>query len=247
MERLETQVDTILDEDNFNPSRTIIVQRLSDEPGKTPHDLAQALVRDGLGLPTEVVRAKRLQGRNGRPGLLKAELPSQDHKVAVLKRKQNLKASQRYGNVYIRSSQTHEERVAQSNLMVIVDTIPELKGRYRFAGNGRPVEKTIPGVRSQDMAAPPPPGPSPQSRNISPMQHVSPVMHHPPTGAIYLNNPPPSYGSPMMNNSGMIHTPNQGNQPPRMMYPPHAPMVHMGTPRPPRRDAQPRQLDYNPE
>ena len=58
VERLKTQVDTILDEDNFNPSRTIIVQSLSDEPSITPHNLAQALVRDGLGLPTEVVRAK---------------------------------------------------------------------------------------------------------------------------------------------------------------------------------------------
>ena len=68
------------------------------------------------------------------------------------------------------------------------------------------------------------------------MQHVSPVMHHPPTGAIYSNNPPPIYGSPMMNNPGMKHPPNQGNQPPGMMlYPSHAPME---TPRPPRRDAQ---------
>ena len=143
IDNVESQVQDMVAGDNYNPDRTLVVTKLNEEPGSTVFDQAQALVRDGLGLATQVVRAKRLQGRNGNPGIVKVELPSLEKKVEALRRKPNLQSQRRYERVYVRSSQSHEERVAQSNLKVIVDAIPELRGRYRFAGNGRIVDKTV--------------------------------------------------------------------------------------------------------
>ena len=54
---------------------------------KSPQDQAQELLLDGLDLDTPVVRGKRLQGRNDKPGFMKAELPSPEHMVKALWRK----------------------------------------------------------------------------------------------------------------------------------------------------------------
>ena len=96
MNQVENNIQDIKDEDHFNPTRTLVVARLSEERGKSVQDQAQELIHAGLGLDMPVVRAKHLQGRNGRSGLVKAELPSQDHKIQALRRKHNLKANIRY-------------------------------------------------------------------------------------------------------------------------------------------------------
>ena len=141
IENVETQLKDITDSDNFNPSKTIVVTNLPLEHGKSAHNQASHLVMEGLGLDSDIVRAKRLDGRNGKPGILKCEMQSEEQKILALRRKQYLQTSERYGRVYIRSSQTHEERVTQNNLRLIMEAIPDLRGRYRFAGNGRLVEK----------------------------------------------------------------------------------------------------------
>ena len=225
VERMESKVQDIVDDDNFNPARTLVVTRLNTESDKSPLDQAQALLHDGLGLDTPVVRAKRLQGRNGKPGILKAELPSQDHKVEALRRKQNLVGDRRYSNVYVRSSQTHEERVMQTNMRLVLDAIPELSGRYRFAGNGRLVEKT---VRNRDG------GPNGETQRAN---HV----HAP------LDPPPPSYNT----DGPRYHMPAPGFGAPRtplpphtMDFPPQAPQPAF-TPRPPHRYNDPRRLTFH--
>ena len=142
VDTIELKVDQLSQNDWFSPDRTLVVSRLNTDTSRSEFDQAQALVKDGLGLDTPVVRIKRMAGRNGRPGLLKVELPSVNEKIEALRRKQNLRSRARYEHVYIRSSQTHDERVAQGNIRTLLDSLPDLRGRYRFAGNGRLVEKT---------------------------------------------------------------------------------------------------------
>ena len=36
----------------------------------------------------------------------------------------------------------HNKKVAQGNIRTLLDFLPDLRGRYRFAGNGHLVEKT---------------------------------------------------------------------------------------------------------
>ena len=225
VERMETKVQDIVDDDNFNPARTLVVTRLNTDSDKSPLDQAQALMHDGLGLDTPVVRAKRLQGRNGKPGILKAELPSTDHKVEALRRKQNLMGNRRYSNVYVRSSQTHEERVMQTNMRLVLDAIPELSGRYRFAGNGRLVEKT---VRNRDGG----PNGDAQRTNPVPVPLDPPPPSSNPDGPRYYS-PDPGYAA------------SRTALPPHTMdFPPQAPQPAF-TPRPPHRYADPRRLAFH--
>ena len=141
VEGVENNLKELQHDDFFNPKKTLVVTRLNLEQDKTDQDQAKALIRDGLGLDTEVVRAKRLSGRDGKPGILKVELPSLNHKIEALRRKVNLKSRPRYQNVYVRSSQSYEERLSHSNLRLLVDTIPDARNKFRVAGNGRLVER----------------------------------------------------------------------------------------------------------
>jgi hypothetical protein len=221
MDQVENNIQDIKDEDHFNPTRTLVVTRLSEERGKSVQDQAQELIRDGLGLDMPVVRAKRLQGRNGRSGLVKAELPSQDHKIQALRRKHNLKANIRYEQVYIRSSQSHEERVAQSNLRLVIDAIPDLRVKYRLAGNGRLVEKSQE-VRGSRV------DPRPRNPDISSPEQPPPVVNQ------RYALPPP------LRTQAQAHTTHHD----MMTAPPYAP--HYVTPRHPRRpDVDPRRLDMD--
>ena len=225
VEHMESKVQDIVDDDNCNPSRTLVVTRLNTESDKSPLDQAQALLQDGLGLDTAVVRAKRLQGRNGKPGILKAELPSQDHKVEALRRKQNLMGNRRYNNVYVRSSQTHEERVMQTNMRLVLDAVPELRGRYRFAGNGRLVEKTF---NNRD------------GRQDGVAQRANPVP-------VPLEPPPPTYNPDAPRYHSPVHgyAASQTPLPPHNMdFPPQAPQPAF-TPRPPHRYNDPRRLSFH--
>ena len=106
VDTIELKVDMFSQNYWFSHDRMLVVSRLNIDTSRSEIDQAQALVRDGLGLDTPVVRAKRMAGRNGRPGLLKVELPSVDEKIEALRRKQNLRPRARYEHVYVRSFQT---------------------------------------------------------------------------------------------------------------------------------------------
>ena len=71
VDTIELKVDQLSQNDWFSPDRTLVVSRLNIDTSRSEIDQAQALVKDGLGLDTPVVRVKRMSGRIGRPGLLK--------------------------------------------------------------------------------------------------------------------------------------------------------------------------------
>ena len=61
-------------------------------------------------------------------------------KVNILRAKQELRKTKEYHRVYIRSSQSNEERLFRSNMETILGELPN-RSRFRFTGNGRLIRK----------------------------------------------------------------------------------------------------------
>ena len=135
--------------DKFNCDTTVVVSNLPFEHGEDLEKKIDTLIKDGLrlhGLP--VIRVLRLNSHNGKPGLVKAQFRSLEDKIRLLKVKGNLLQTQRYQRVFIRSSQTHAERMAYHNMRMILSSNPELNKNYRLSGNGKLIPK------SNDPSAP---------------------------------------------------------------------------------------------
>ena len=81
----------------------------------------------------------RLRSYNEKPGLVKIRLSSVEDKVAALRRKRNLHQAG-YGSVFIRSSQSHTDRLIQQNIHTMLRELPN-GDNYMVTGNGRLVKK----------------------------------------------------------------------------------------------------------
>ena len=104
-------------------------------------DVAQQIVNIALGLTLmPIVGAIRVGNRDGRPGVIKLELCSKEDKIEVLRNKNKLGNSDKFQKVFIRSSQSHTERLIELNFKTLLQEIPN-GGQYRVTGNGRLVNK----------------------------------------------------------------------------------------------------------
>ena len=70
-----------------------------------------------------VVRALRLGARNGKSGVIKIEVASKDDKIEILKDKHALTSSRDYQRAFLRSSQTHAERLIELNSKTLLKEI----------------------------------------------------------------------------------------------------------------------------
>ena len=97
---------------------------------------AQSLVHDGLQETLPVVHTMHTPHRDGKPGIVKIEFQSLDDKVRALRAKSKLSENSQYRRVFVRSSQTHTERVLHQNTMT---TLKEMgvDQKFRFTGSGR--------------------------------------------------------------------------------------------------------------
>ena len=125
----------------FAPDVTIVASGLRFSEGEDILAKAKDLITSGLQLSAEVVNAERTPARDGRPGIVKIEFPDVDTKVQVLRAKMNLANDNRYKRVYLRSAQTHAERVLHNNTMTLLKEIGADR-KYRVAGSGRLVPRT---------------------------------------------------------------------------------------------------------
>ena len=101
-------------------------------------------MENGLGLVnTQVEKAKRLSSRNDKPGLVKIRFPTVDDKIAALRAKQNLNGTG-YRRVYLRSSQSHTDRIMLQNMQAVLTELSN-GDRYRVTGHGKLVKKDNPG------------------------------------------------------------------------------------------------------
>jgi len=119
----------------YDPEKTIIAIKLPETNSSTMSE-ATALLNHGLGDHTQIVRATRLHGRNGQPGIVKIELPSKEDTIRILRKKSNLVGKSPYERTFLRSSQPHSGRVNASNIRLIMERIPAMSD-LRLTADGR--------------------------------------------------------------------------------------------------------------
>ena len=135
-------IATNVQSEPFNPAVTVVAFGIAQHDNESEEQVAKDLVHNGIGLPeTVVVRAARLNPRNGKPGLFKIELCSKEDKIRVLQNKHSLGLIDKYKRVYIKSSQTHAERLIELNFKTILGEI-ENGDSYRVTGNGRLIKRS---------------------------------------------------------------------------------------------------------
>ena len=134
----------------FDPNVSITIAGLPFQDGENVTARVKRLLFEGMHcdpVPV-VVAAERLVPRGRGPGLIKVEFPTVQVKVAVLRRKQQLKEKELYSKVYVHSAKTHAERLIELNFKTILDEIPTGKNFY-VTGNGRVVRRE-PGAPQRD-------------------------------------------------------------------------------------------------
>ena len=126
----------------FNYDETLVLINFPYDPSEDLMAKADEFIRNGLKVhDSNIVRATRLKGRDGKPGITKVQLESLEQKIRVLRNKINLKHSDSYQRVYVRSSKSHKERLAEANFRFLMSVIPG-GDNLMLTSNGKMVKKT---------------------------------------------------------------------------------------------------------
>lgn len=121
---------------HYLEDHTIVIQRLQYEKEENLEAKVQDLLSQ-ISTNTSYVRCMRMQQRDQtHTPLVKVQFESKDSKIMMLKNKGELKRSAKYRNTYIRSSQTHEERVSRQNIDTIMKEL-NLQHKFRVTGSGK--------------------------------------------------------------------------------------------------------------
>jgi hypothetical protein len=138
---LEERQEAMGGEEEYPIDKSIVIINMREEEDEDPYRKCMDLIRNGLGLrDIKPVRCQRLMGREGKPGVIKVQLRSKQDKILSLNHKKELARTHPYKKVYIRSAQSHEERLMRLNLQTLMRDLP-IGDNYRFTGNGRLVKK----------------------------------------------------------------------------------------------------------
>ena len=136
-------------------------------------DTAVALLKEWLKLPDlQVVNATRTPPQDSKPGIVKIEFKDTDTKMAVLHAKSQQGNGDQYWQVFIRSAQSHVERVSQKNTMAVLREMG-LEDKFWFTGNGKlvpkqPTNPTVPTMAATGTPGPPPVGAPPIAGQFPP-------------------------------------------------------------------------------
>uniref|UniRef100_A0AAV2LMD3 Uncharacterized protein n=1 Tax=Knipowitschia caucasica TaxID=637954 RepID=A0AAV2LMD3_KNICA len=105
-------------------------------------EIIKELVEDGCACDQAVtlVVLERLRSRGRRPGVVKVAFASVKEKVAVLRTKSNLKSTENYRKFYIKTANSHTDRVMEENFKVLLRDMPNGKDYY-VSGNGKLVRR----------------------------------------------------------------------------------------------------------
>ena len=133
--------------------KTIIVTNLQEDQDDslTLSDKIDEML-NVIQTPNRVVQLKRLPGRHGKPGLVKVAFESKESKIQVLRAKGNLKNTQKYSRVWLRSSKTHAERLLEINFKKMLTMVPEGE-KYTVTGSGKIEERDTGGEYADDQGA----------------------------------------------------------------------------------------------
>lgn len=146
IDNLKDRMETVEKKDPayepFHPEVSVVATGVRYDQHEDILEKAKALIKDGLHLDVTVVDAMRTPYRNDRPGIVKIQFENKDDKIAALRAKQNLQTSNIYKKVFMRSSQSHSERLIHLNTQTILREMG-VENRFRFTGSGRLVPKDI--------------------------------------------------------------------------------------------------------
>lgn len=142
MQNLEAKIEAMdIPVNEFPIETTLVLINLREENGENIEEVCGKLVMEGLGIRgIRPVKCMRLQSNTNRPGIVKMRVKTLQEKKDILRAKQQLKDTREYQRVYIRSSQSHEERLIRMNMETILEELPN-GSQYRMTGNGRVVRK----------------------------------------------------------------------------------------------------------
>ena len=125
----------------YNPARTIVATGVQYSRGEDIQKKAKELVDKVLKVKGQIVNVERTPIRDGnRPGIVKIEFKTKEEKIEALRAKGRLSSSQTHKSVYIRSAQSHEERLLHQNTRVLLKEMGA-EQRFRITGSGRLVPK----------------------------------------------------------------------------------------------------------
>ena len=127
-------------EDEFPIDKSLVCTGLTENATENIMTKTQDLITNGLEMDdVRVINARRLTSRNGKPGLVKIVLPTIDDKIRALRNKRRL-STNGYGRVYIRSSQSHTDRLVQQNIETLLKELPN-GNQYRITANGKLIKR----------------------------------------------------------------------------------------------------------
>jgi hypothetical protein len=137
---------------------TVVATGIPNDPGTVENlDAKVDKILQVLGCDVTVVACKRLNGREGKPGIVKISFESLDQKLRVLRAKQKLRQHRTLHGIYLRSSQTHAERLVKLNFEKLLNEFPDCN--LKMTSNGRLVYPDDPYVyssgRGNSAAGPP--------------------------------------------------------------------------------------------
>lgn len=151
IQNIEAELANPTPKKEFPAESTLIATKVPFELNENTVDVANDMISqlnelDDTGNTLNgvtVINAIRVKprgaGPNSRPGLMKIQLKSEKEKVQVLRAKQNLKKCEKYKNVYLRSSKSHEERLIELNFKTLLKEL-NLEKQYHFTGSGRMIK-----------------------------------------------------------------------------------------------------------
>ena len=125
----------------FDPNVTVVIANVAPISGNEDNvqllQYIEELFINGLQLPgIELVEVTRRAGRGTAPGLVLVELFSVDDKKTVLRAKMNLRNTQQYKNIYMRSAEGHTDRLIRLNFQTLLRHF-NLTNQFRLTGSGR--------------------------------------------------------------------------------------------------------------
>ena len=130
---VKTRLDMI-ENPPFGPERTVVISDLPRTGSGDQNYIQELFTRVGLQDKVKVVNVKRMTQRGPRPGLIKVELSTVEEKVEVLRKKLDINNLE--PDTWMRSSQSHAERLNDLNFKTLLTMIPG-GDEWRVTANGR--------------------------------------------------------------------------------------------------------------
>jgi DNA-binding Lrp family transcriptional regulator len=138
IERVEERAATV--KPDFDPEVTVVCYGLGFEEEENLEEKVRRMISGGLHLDLDVVATMRTPTINGRPGIVKIELKNLEEKITMLRNKSKL-SEFGYKKVFLRSAQTHAERVMDHNTRIMLREMG-VEQKYRVSGNGKMIARS---------------------------------------------------------------------------------------------------------